>query len=261
MQSTASLPASAGVSPGMSSTAAEQGELPHEAAAFVAAQQAKHEADMVEAKKKFMQGEALQGFVHIQSEQTGGHLVFQPASDLLQRLSTYSSFFLGHWHAQQHLPVWQPGLYPALQCSLHLEDFSVQAVFAAGQLTSEGASVCPAAARRKQQEYNKKVRGSHWRSRAAQAATLHERCHARTSSPENLRNLTSPVPLSLDRAVTGASCLVVSRDQYRQRLAPLSADAGAGGGSEGGSRARCHARGPGLHAAKRFTCAPTGCAG
>ena len=56
-QSTASLPASAGVSPGMSSTAAELGELPHEAAVVFAAQRAKHEADMVEAKKKFMQGE------------------------------------------------------------------------------------------------------------------------------------------------------------------------------------------------------------
>ena len=59
MQSTASLTASAGVSPGMSSTAAEQGELPYEAAVVFAAQRAKHEAAMVEAKKKFMQGEAL----------------------------------------------------------------------------------------------------------------------------------------------------------------------------------------------------------
>ena len=75
MQSTASLPASAGVSPGMSSTAAEQGELPYEAAAVLAAQRAKHEADMVEAKKKFMQGEALDS-VFLQCEQTAGQLAF-----------------------------------------------------------------------------------------------------------------------------------------------------------------------------------------
>ena len=68
VQSTASLPASAGVSPGMSSTAAEQGELPYEAAAVLAAQRAKHEADMLEAKKKFMQGEALYSVV-LQSAQ------------------------------------------------------------------------------------------------------------------------------------------------------------------------------------------------
>ena len=49
----------------MSSTAAEQGELPHEAAAVLAAQRAKHETDMVEAKKKFMQGEPGRDFAVI----------------------------------------------------------------------------------------------------------------------------------------------------------------------------------------------------
>ena len=64
-------------------------------------------------------------------------------------------------------------LVPCAALQPALEESSVQAILTASQPTIERASVCPAAARRKQQEYNKKVRGSHWCSHPALAATLH----------------------------------------------------------------------------------------